>query len=1442
MVENVESPPDQEGTKAGISFSISKKQKSKLVSSPFQKDDPEGVDPSEPTGSGAPKETDGEAQGEIKPQNEGSGVETTQQNLNLSSFMKVKSKDETLELDWPMEMVQYTKTEPSISFCCNPLYFDFATLLKGKHSLSNKVSDSKETNDNDTLLKTDLAPSSVKTETPVLVTEGGDAPSTNNAIEQIECAKEVSDNPEGVDVLASGDQAISDKLPTHKHSKHRKKHRSKKKRKKRKIKKELEETEQPGEGEVREGKKKKKKKRHKHKHHDNAENIPVGNPAEKVEKKRKKKKSNKEKSEVSAEGGDGITSVDVGVKGDKVKSKHKKSKKSSKRKRDTDADVENVETEVLLTAEKESVAEGNHSREKRSRHRSKRRKAKKAKKSEKKETNPIEYDAQNKNNVKDEEDHKTPVASSTVDINSRPVPKTNNDADSKQVKCRTGNIEVSERKRKISGSSDMKDIDLCSEAKVKKGKSPIVKQEIGEIMKGRQTKQQEIRHQSKIELIQKAKPLCKETGLDDSKSITDDSGKVASELTQKDKAENSWKDIEDMIEDKGDEVDVKPSWDTSDSELENSLDLREKAFIKRNKHNVKVQNQNVSPGLTSKETGGKLSIVEYPKQNTSEGSRHRRSYSSSSRSSYSRYSSDSYDSRSRSFSRSSSRSYTRSRSYSGRRHKHRSYSHSSRSYSRSRSRTRSRGRSRRKRSYTRSRSRSYSSSSYSSRSRSYSRSRSTSWSRSRSWSSRRGRSRSSSFSSSSRSRSRYRTGKKRYSRKKTIVHKTRDSSSDDEKSETSKSKDLSKGDVVDIPLPEAPIFGKDDVTPQTQRVLQKIKEKKQMLNDPEKAKILNQGAAESVVDKIEASKQKNRADDQKNSPTDKTLIDIPLPEKTFDADQCGESSAEKPVDGGLSKIATPNTSQANSPPNQQMPLLAPPPPPPPGAHRYPGGYQRPPFPATQRPPFPGADRMPFCDRPPYPMMDRPRFPGGDRPRFPGGDRPPFPRGEMRPFMGNDRRPFQGIERPPFPGDRPPFFGNDRPPYPGDRMPFHRGDRPPFPHGDRPQFPGGRPPFPGDRQPFPGRFPPRGDFRPDMCRMPPPGFNQRGPPPRMPPPGFGQHGPGMMSNDPRAPRPWFNHHPEISADDENSNKDAPPPLPPPKSPSPQPPPPPKKEEVKPEPTPMPPPIIIPPEQEEQYRQLQAQAQKHAKKQQRKQMQEMSGQPIDSSDSDDSEAQTMEMEEAAEIDQEADAQSQAVSLLQPTLIAIPSSQNPALQPHPALLMSQGQTAASPIVPQILTSQPQILIPASSLYSQSGVPLQAGAPVMALPGHAGGHLVHVAGHMPTRIAIPGGLSASAAAAAGLQIPGMSAGALPVSATGLHIPGLQTTPGLQIAGLSGALPAHIPSQLIAGAGGPHAIAPAGLQVASQFTHPLLAQAGHPQPIMIGNQLLIPRIIRPAL
>ncbi|NXE19567.1 Z804B protein, partial [Ardeotis kori] len=58
-------------------------------------------------------------------------------------FLHVVSKDGTTALQWPTELLFFTKTEPCISYGCNPLYFDFRLSLNhrdGKQHETNKAS------------------------------------------------------------------------------------------------------------------------------------------------------------------------------------------------------------------------------------------------------------------------------------------------------------------------------------------------------------------------------------------------------------------------------------------------------------------------------------------------------------------------------------------------------------------------------------------------------------------------------------------------------------------------------------------------------------------------------------------------------------------------------------------------------------------------------------------------------------------------------------------------------------------------------------------------------------------------------------------------------------------------------------------------------------------------------------------------------------------------------------------------------------------------------------------------------------------------------------------------------------------------------------------------------------------------------------------------------
>lgn len=53
---------------------------------------------------------------------------------SMLPFLHVLSKDGSTALQWPTELLLFTKTEPSISYGCNPLYFDFRLSLSHSDS------------------------------------------------------------------------------------------------------------------------------------------------------------------------------------------------------------------------------------------------------------------------------------------------------------------------------------------------------------------------------------------------------------------------------------------------------------------------------------------------------------------------------------------------------------------------------------------------------------------------------------------------------------------------------------------------------------------------------------------------------------------------------------------------------------------------------------------------------------------------------------------------------------------------------------------------------------------------------------------------------------------------------------------------------------------------------------------------------------------------------------------------------------------------------------------------------------------------------------------------------------------------------------------------------------------------------------------------------------
>lgn len=304
----------------------------------------------------------------------------------------------------------------------------------------------------------------------------------------------------------------------------------------------------------------------------------------------------------------------------------------------------------------------------------------------------------------------------------------------------------------------------------------------------------------------------------------------------------------------------------------------------------------------------------------------------------------------------------------------------------------------------------------------------------------------------------------------------------------------------------------------------------------------------------------------------------------------------------------------------------------------------------------------------------------------------------------------------FIGPRLPNMAPPPPPPPGGNMGHMR-----FPHGPRgPPHPGywdqwdpywdrpgpwdgpgpGPRPYRGMRPPFDPRM--RGPYDPRL-RGPPPFMNRpRGPHPY----GMGpRYGPGMHGPPPGDYGEYEDHgyNEEGSANgpvpaSEPPKKDAsPPPLPPPKAPSPKPPPPKKKEIKEPEQNPA---IAYPPEQIEKYKHLQEKAAKHARKQQRREQKKALGEPDEDSSSSEEEQEEQLMQQLQEESAEAALMEEMAT---PQLVAVPGQQ---------VIIGPPQPASSPRYSVMVSGSQQFLIPNQSLVSlHSGMPLQAGAPVLAV-----------------------------------------------------------------------------------------------------------------------------------
>ncbi|NXA43012.1 GPTC8 protein, partial [Eudromia elegans] len=179
-------------------------------------------------------------------------------------FFPVLSKDESTTLQWPSELLIFTKAEPSVSYSCNPLYFDFK-LSRNKDA---KAKGAEKSKDPGGLCKENLqAPES----SDISKAKEGEGPANSSAVKmenkslsscssqfKPECGLASVSKAEGDD----GSKNVASKSKSEKSHKHKKKKKHKKSgRHKRKHKEETEEKSRkvdPGE------EKPKKRKRHKH--------------------------------------------------------------------------------------------------------------------------------------------------------------------------------------------------------------------------------------------------------------------------------------------------------------------------------------------------------------------------------------------------------------------------------------------------------------------------------------------------------------------------------------------------------------------------------------------------------------------------------------------------------------------------------------------------------------------------------------------------------------------------------------------------------------------------------------------------------------------------------------------------------------------------------------------------------------------------------------------------------------------------------------------------------------------------------------------------------------------------------------------------------------------------------------------------------------------------
>ncbi|KAJ8251790.1 hypothetical protein GJAV_G00225470 [Gymnothorax javanicus] len=196
----------------------------------------------------------------------GSGSPNPGPRIPTGPFFPVLSKDESTTLQWPSELLEFTRAEPALSYSCNPLYFDF------KRS-RNKLAGAR-------------GPAKPAGEGPA-----GEAPATS-AVAAAETPRTESGGKDD-EKKGDGEDGGKDEQKPQSSKKKKKKKKHKKSGKSSKQKRgETEEAEgaAEGDGETQgdEVKKKKKKKKHKRKKGKNKTSGAVKDEGEELEKEREK--------------------------------------------------------------------------------------------------------------------------------------------------------------------------------------------------------------------------------------------------------------------------------------------------------------------------------------------------------------------------------------------------------------------------------------------------------------------------------------------------------------------------------------------------------------------------------------------------------------------------------------------------------------------------------------------------------------------------------------------------------------------------------------------------------------------------------------------------------------------------------------------------------------------------------------------------------------------------------------------------------------------------------------------------------------------------------------------------------------------------------------------------------------------------------------------------